>query len=251
MKSTLKKPIQKRKHEYRRLNPDSLAQWHEFMKKNDALLDESVATVEKFIERYPLHSNDLCTVPYTVFQPGVSKVTFLKSVFQGRAPTAFFHYPNYVGEKRSSERTNIYNGEALEHLFMSYAYTAGTDYYNSVISSCKTAGFSEAEFTNQYFNILFTSHTNTVDWSNLNKYQKVSQFPNSAEIGSQHQLAKRLQKLEEKHPGEYQITPRTFQLPKESDQFEKARKKDPDQLWIIKPASSQNKKQTKIIDNSA
>ena len=86
---------------------------------------------------------------------------------------------------------------------MSYAYTAGTDYYNSVISSCKTAGFSEAEFTNQYFNILFTSQTNTVDWSNLNKYQKVSQFPNSAEIGSQHQLAKRLQKLEEKHPGEY------------------------------------------------
>ena len=152
------------------MNPDSLAQWHEFMKKNDALLDESVATVEKFIKRYPLHSNDLCTIPYTVFQPGVSKVTFLKSVFQGRAPTAFFHYPCYVGERRSSERASVYNGEALEHLFMSYAYTAGTDYYNSVISSCKTAGFTEAESTNEYFNLLFTIQTNNVDWAKLNKY---------------------------------------------------------------------------------
>ena len=53
---------------------------------------------------------------------------------------------------------------------MSYAYTAGTDYYNSVISSCKTAGFTEAESTNEYFNLLFTTQTNNVDWLNLNKY---------------------------------------------------------------------------------
>ena len=57
---------------------------------------------------------------------------------------------------------------------MSYAYTTGTDYYNAIISSCKTAGFTEAEFTNEYYNILFTSPNSKLDWEKLNKYQKVS-----------------------------------------------------------------------------
>ena len=57
---------------------------------------------------------------------------------------------------------------------MSYSVTPGTDYFNSVISSCKTAGFSESESTNSYFNVLFKSPEDTVDWKNLTKYQKVS-----------------------------------------------------------------------------
>ena len=219
------------------------------MQKNDELIDESVATVEKFIQRYPLHNNDLCPVPYTVFQPGVNKVTFLKSVFQGRAPTAFFHYPSYVGQRRASERTNIYSGEALEHLFMSYAYTTGTDYYNSIISSCKSAGFSEAEFTNEYFNILFTSPSTRLDWDRFNKYQKVSQFPNAAQLDSKDLLWKNNKRMRAKHPTEYEFMPQTYRLPNDLQEFEEARNKGPDQLWILKPAEGCNSGSTRIIDN--
>ena len=56
------------------------------------------------------------------------------------------------------------------------------DYFSSVISSCKTAGFTEAEFTNSYFNVLFTHPNSKIDLNSLNKYQKVSQFPSANEL---------------------------------------------------------------------
>ena len=99
----------------------------------------------------------------------------MKSVFQGRAPTAFFEYPNYVCCKRKSNRKNIYSGEALEHLFISYAFDTGMDYNSAVINTCKFAGFSETMITNPYFNVIFTRSYK--EEYNLNKFQKVNQFP--------------------------------------------------------------------------
>ena len=106
-----------------------------------------------------------------------------------------------MGEKRESVRTNIYGGEALEHLFMSYAFTEGTDYLNAIISSCKTAGFSEAEFTNKYFNLLFSSSDDSkIDWNNLNKYQKINHFPESVNLGRKDLLWQNIYRMRLKYP---------------------------------------------------
>ena len=135
------------KIESKRLNRDNLAEYNELINVNgdNERVDQSVARVEQFLELYPINGgHDLKPVPLSVFAAETNKVTFLKSVFQGRAPTAFFQYPTYVGETRKSERTNIYSGEALEHLFMSFAFTEETDYFTAQINACKFAGFSEA-----------------------------------------------------------------------------------------------------------
>lgn len=39
-------------------------------------------------------------LPYSMFKPHSSQVSFLKSIFEGRPPVAFFQYPSYVGITR-------------------------------------------------------------------------------------------------------------------------------------------------------
>ena len=53
-------------------------------------VNESIARVETFLESNPVRLKDLNAVPHSVFATGGTKVTFLKSIFQNRAPTAFF-----------------------------------------------------------------------------------------------------------------------------------------------------------------
>lgn len=43
-------------------------------------------------------------LPYSVFKPHSLKVHFLRSVFEGRQPTAFFPYPSYVKLDRKCDR---------------------------------------------------------------------------------------------------------------------------------------------------
>ena len=57
----------------------------------------------------------------SAFKAPDNKVTFLKSLFTNRAPTAFFQYPEWIDSKKYSVRANQYGGEALEHLFMSFS----------------------------------------------------------------------------------------------------------------------------------
>lgn len=155
-----------------------------------------------------------------------------------------------MGEKRESVRTNIYGGEALEHLFMSYAFTEGTDYLNAIISSCKTAGFSEAEFTNKYFNLLFSSSDDSkIDWNNLNKYQKINQFPHAEQLSRKDLLWKNNKRLRDKHQAEFDIVPTSYTLSDEIEAFQEARQNDPDQLWILKPVLGGCDRSARIINN--
>jgi len=59
-----------------------------------------------------------------------------------------------------------------------------------------------------------------------------------------------LQKFEENHPTEFDFTPSTYKLPDEREQFEGDRKREPRQLWLVKPASETNKKSTIIESNT-
>ena len=94
-KTTPRKKDKHAKHDIKRLNPDSLAQWNQVLiaseKCENVRMKESIVRVKQFIEMNPIdEKKGLGTVPSTVFKTGETKVTFLKSIFQNRAPTAFF-----------------------------------------------------------------------------------------------------------------------------------------------------------------
>ena len=133
---------------------------------------------------------------------------------------------------------------------MSYAFTNRTDYFHATINSCKFAGFSEALCTNPYFNLLFTVPTCTkVESVVLNKYQKVNHFPQANELRRKDRLWKNIKRMRTNSATEYDIHPFSYTLKDEYDAFEKARKQDPDQLWILKPSAGTCGKAIHIINN--
>ena len=78
--------------------------------------------VETFMLNNPINPNfirrEKARLPYSVFKPHSDEVYFLKSIYEGLPPTAFFPYPNYVHIERVSNRVRTYNREDIEYLFM-------------------------------------------------------------------------------------------------------------------------------------
>ena len=106
-----------------------------------------------------------------MFKPHASQVTFLKSIFEGRPPVAFFQYPSYVGIRRVADRIRMYTREEVEHLFMSFRISDSAHIYNAVVNSCKAAGFNMLESNNTHlFNLQWTGYIGANDIKHLNKY---------------------------------------------------------------------------------
>lgn len=122
-------------------------------------------------------------LPYSVFKPHSDEVYFLKSVYEGRPPTAFYPYPNYVKIERQSNRVRTYNRVDVEYLFMSFKISDTTHIYNAVVNSCKHAGFTMVEQPNIYFNLQWTGYITAKNIAHLNKYQKTNHFPGSQCLG--------------------------------------------------------------------
>jgi hypothetical protein len=80
-------------------------------------------------------------LPYSVFKPSNNQVTFLKSIFEGRPPVAFFQYPSYVKQQKVCNRIRQYKKDEVEHLFMSFKISENTHIYNAVVNSANHAGF--------------------------------------------------------------------------------------------------------------
>ena len=109
--------------------------------------------VKKFIIENPVSSaflkREKGRLPYSVFKPTVDNVKFMKSLYKGRPPTAFFSYPSYVGQthpQETSENIKEYNrrGE-IEYLFMSFLNSDRTHIYNAVVNTMKNGGFEQLE----------------------------------------------------------------------------------------------------------
>ena len=113
--------------------------------------------VDAFLQNNPINPNfirrEKARLPYSVFKPHNKDVYFLKSIYEGRPPTAFFPYPGYVKIDRVSNRVRTYNREDVEYLFMSFKIWDTTHIYNAVVNSCKHAGFTMVEQPNIYFNL--------------------------------------------------------------------------------------------------
>ena len=140
-------------------------------------------------------------LPYSVFKPHATEITFLKSIFENRPPTAFFQYPPYVKYERKCDRIRKYNKDEVESLFMSFKILDNTHIYNAVVNSCKFAGFALIEGqTNDMFNLQWTGYVLPPDIKDLNKYQKTNHFPGSTQLGRKDLLWRNMNRLRIKFP---------------------------------------------------
>ena len=211
--------------------------------------------MQAFIRGNPINSvfirREKARLPYSVFKPHSNQVTFLKSIFENRPPTAFFPYPTYVNFERSCDRIRTYNRDEIEFLFMSFKIAESTHIYNAVVTSCKNAGLIMLEKPNSYFNLQWTGYITSNDIKNLNKYQKTNHFPGSSQLGRKDLLWRNIYRLQIKHPSELTISPMSYLLSEDFEAFESERQQQPDALWILKPVAASCGRGIKIVTSHA
>lgn len=132
-------------------------------------------------------------LPSSVFKPAADHVFFLKSVFEGRPPTAFFPYMKVVGIKRDSDRIRKYRREDLEYLFMSFKIRESTTIYNTVVNVFKNSGFIMID-QGENFNCYWSGYAKVEEVAQMNKFQKINHFPNSIQMGRKDLLWKHMYK---------------------------------------------------------
>jgi hypothetical protein len=179
----------------------------------------------------PLNANfirrEKARLPYSVFKPHSKDVYFLKSIYEGRPPTAFFPYPSYVKLDRESNRVRTYLREDVEYLFMSFKIWDTTHIYNAVVNTCKNAGFTMVEQPNIYFNLQWTGYIKYKDILHLNKYQKTNHFPGSQCLGRKDLLWRNMNRMRLQFPKEFTITPISYLLSEDWDTFCAEREREP------------------------
>ncbi|GAB5365179.1 hypothetical protein AAMO2058_001034900 [Amorphochlora amoebiformis] len=76
-------------------------------------------------------------------------------------------------------------------------------------------------------------------FTTLKPWQKINHFPASKSLRFKNKLALTIRKIKktlpEEYKGAYDFLPDTYILPKESKRFERKRKCNPKQMWILKP----------------
>jgi len=102
---------------------------------------------------------------------------------------------------------------------MSFKINDDTHIYNAIVNSCKVAGFTMLESSSEHFNLQWTGYINPEDIYKLNKFQKSNHFPGSTQLGMKDLLWKNMNRLRLKFPKEFNITPMSFVLPEDIDEF--------------------------------
>ena len=190
-------------------------------------------------------------LPYSVFKPHASDVTFLDSVFENRPPTAFFQYPSYVKIERKCDRIRKFKRDEVETLFMSFKISDDTHIYNALVNSCKCAGFCMLESTSDNFNLQWTGYINPEDIYFLNKFQKTNHFPGSTQLGMKDLFWQNINRLRVKFPKEFTISPLSYVLPEQEEEFEKERASEGNkrQLYILKPVAASCGRGIKLVNS--
>ena len=211
--------------------------------------------MDTFIAQNPLNQifikREKARLPYSVFKPQSEDTYFLKSIFAGRPPTAFFPYPSYVHKERTADRVRKYKLDDVEQLFMSFKIADSTHIYNAVVNTCKNAGFTMVEGANTYFNVQWTGYITADDIKNLNKYQKTNHFPGSSQLGRKDLLWRNMLRQRIRFPNEYIIAPVSFLLQTDFDDFNTERDNEPDALWILKPVAASCGRGIKVITSTS
>ena len=213
--------------------------------------------MKKFIYENPVSQaflkREKGRLPYSVFKPTLDTIKFMRSNFKGRPPTAFFSYPNYVNVQHPQEKSDqikLYERRGdIEYLFMSFLNSDRTHIYNAVVNTMKNGGFEMMEKGENY-NLIWTGYTTCVDILPLNKYQKINHFPNSVNLGRKDMFWENILRMKKKFPAHFNITPHSWILPGQFNEFEKVRRSVQgldEKFFILKPTASSCGKGIRVV----
>lgn len=153
--------------------------------------------------------------------------------------------------ERKCDRIRKFKRDEVETLFMSFKISDDTHIYNALVNSCKCAGFCMLESASVDFNLQWTGYINPEDILFLNKFQKTNHFPGSTQLGMKDLFWQNINRLRVKFPKEYNISPMSYVLSQEEEEFERERASDlfKRQLYILKPVAASCGRGIKLVNS--
>lgn len=116
-------------------------------------------------------------VPGSVRKPTNDNIVFVKSLYKSRLDVAFFSYPAYVGvEKESNTSVKQITQDQIASKQLVFKIAETTNIYNSVVNSCKNAGFHLTD-SGRDWNLLFCGFLRAEFLREVHKYQRINHFP--------------------------------------------------------------------------
>ena len=89
------------------------------------------------------------------------------------------------------------------------------------------------------FNVAWNGALRKGDFERLNVHQRVNHFPGTWELGRKDKLGANLEKARRRHPDAFDFAPRSFLLPRDTEEWRKDRARlGPRETYIIKPPAS-------------
>ena len=89
------------------------------------------------------------------------------------------------------------------------------------------------------FNVAWNGALRKGDFERLNEHQRVNHFPGTWELGRKDKLGANLEKARRRHPDAFDFAPRSFLLPRDTEEWRKDRARlGPRETYIIKPPAS-------------
>jgi hypothetical protein len=144
-------------------------------------------------------------VPGSVRKPTNDTVVFVKSPYKSRLDVAFFSYPAYVGfDKESNTGIKKTTQEQITNKQLVFKIAETTNIYNSVVNSCKNAGFHLTD-SGRDWNLLFCGFLRAEFLREVHKYQRINHFPCSYELGRKDRMWKNLSKMKRQFGSDYNI----------------------------------------------
>ena len=195
---------------------------------------------------------DINKIPCSVRKPTNSTIILHKAPVQGGSETIFFEYPNYVGNSKESKGELVkYSQDELSKSKLTLKISESTHIYNSVVNSCKNAGFYLTDVGKE-FNLLWTGATKIEVLKLMNKFQKVNHFPGSYNLGRKDLMWKNVSKMKRKFAADYNICPKTYIFPYDYKRFiiECKSNEVNKSFYIMKPVSSSWGRGIKVINTT-
>lgn len=191
-------------------------------------------------------------IPCSVRKPTNSTIILHKPPVQGGSETIFFQYPPYVGKSKETKGELIkFSQDELSKSKLTLKISESTHIYNSVVNSCKNAGFFLTD-VGKDFNLLWTGATKIEVLKLMNKFQKVNHFPGSYNLGRKDLMWKNVSSMKRKFGADYNICPKTYIFPYDYKRFiiEWKSNEVNKSFYIMKPVSSSCGRGIKVINTT-
>lgn len=138
--------------------------------------NDSIPSMSRHVRRHK-------KIPGSVRKPTNKTIVLHQCPIEGGNDTIYFEYPPYVGKaKESKGKLAKYTQDEMTRCRLVLKIAESTHIYNSVVNSCKNAGFYLTDVGKDW-NLLWTGGTKTDDLRYMNKFQKMNHFPGSYQLG--------------------------------------------------------------------